>query len=97
MSDKILHREEAKTLYDSLVAANNIFVRDFRLGFIQSRPTNLMIDSSGPLVGVHRIQFSFQETSTKPQVDVTLFVNEDAAAVETYADQAHFARAYELE
>jgi hypothetical protein len=96
MTNKILHREEAKTLYDSLVAANNIFIRDFCAGFVQSRSTGCVTARSD---AVYRVQFRFIESSSMPNVSVLLFIGDEREPIkcEMYADQAHFARAYELD
>lgn len=85
MSTKILAPAEARTLYDSLVAANNIFVRDFRVGFLQSHRA-----------AVHHVEFVFTESFTRPNVGIVLRVNDETVATENYANQDDFARAYGL-
>lgn len=86
MSTKILAPAEAKTLYDSLVAANNISTHAFLVSFIQSHPTV-----------VRHVQFTFAESFQHPNISIALTTDDDdAPVIESYANQDDFARAYSL-
>jgi hypothetical protein len=88
MSEKILKQTQAKTIYDSLVAANDLGVRHFRVDF--ERANHLQHTQEN-------ITFAFYETSTSPNVGISMVVDSMTVARESYATQHDFARAYGLQ
>lgn len=88
MNEQILKPEQAKSIYDSLCAANNIGARHFRIDFERVNLTQQVTE---------HVTFAFYETTASPNVGLSVVVDGMTVQRESYADQNHFAASYGLE